>query len=210
MSSGRRASGTSATCPVRIMASSASSTAVARFRDRGAGCQRTGLPGVAGRGAGRAPGFVRPKKVFHVVLRGTGTLARTWFATSSPLTCRIHISRRRTRRWAGRGDRDRLDVLGRHVRAAGQRGVAAGSRITASVPRGEAPTVALVSCGLRGLIPAVHQSLVFGEGPESHRGAALELPLVFGVPVGMLSQAPGRVRAILPHEGPAGPAHPFG
>jgi hypothetical protein len=72
-----------------------------------------------------------------------------------------------------RGDRDRLDVLGRHVRAAGQRVVAAGSRITASVPRGEAPTVALVSCGLRGLIPAVHQGLVLGEGPESRRGAAL-------------------------------------
>ena len=64
--------------------------------------------------------------------------------TSSPVTCRTHISGRRTRRWASAGTATALMSSGVTNARPASTAWPRASWITASVPRGEAPTV---TCG---------------------------------------------------------------
>ena len=89
-----------------------------------AGRDTSGLP--AGRGARGGDRSVRPKKVFHGCFAGRARWPGPRAATSSPVTCRTHISGRRTRRWASAGTATALMSSGVTYAAAGQRGVAAG------------------------------------------------------------------------------------
>ena len=88
-----------------------------------------GRPGAADRaatGAARRGRRCDGRTPFHGGFAGRARWPGPRAATSSPVTCRTHISGRRTRRWASAGTATALMSSGVTNAAAGQRGVAAG------------------------------------------------------------------------------------
>ena len=114
----------------RAVAAAASSTSGTAARASSSPCAVTTAPRTVSAATRREPAQPRgrgePQRQRRAGHRGAGTDARTSATTSAPVTRRTHSSGRRLSRWASAADRDRLDVLGRHVVAAVEHRLPAG------------------------------------------------------------------------------------